>query len=297
MDLISPHIPLSIIASLTFYPLLFVTLRRKQWIRTILPPRADPQKHYHLCNKIVASAHSTIMALTGTYLLMSVDWTKNDITTYKSSLTPFLVGLELGYLTQDTAFEFYQRAVFGVGSNLILFHHVAVIMVSVYYLYALTLTNPGPYFIGMLSLMNLSTPILHLRWALQSRGRTFFNSRLKRVVDTALLVSYFWSRIIGNWWMSVAIGAKLGVAWYEVPFHIAMKFTITSTTIFIMNLIWWLVLIKQWIGSAHAFHLGGPSKAPAALSSMPSSALRSSVRSPVKRTRHLRDANSNKPKE
>ncbi|KAI8361609.1 TLC domain-containing protein [Mortierella sp. GBAus27b] len=259
MNLNSPHVPLSLIASLTLYPVLFAALRRQPWIREILPRRADTQKHYHLCNKMVASTHSTIMTLAGAYLLMSVDWSQNDISTYKSSLTPFLVGLELGYLTQDTFFEFYQRAVFGVGSNLILFHHVAVILGSVYYLHALILTSPGPYFIGMLSLMNLSTPILHLRWALQSRGRTFFNSRLKRVVDTSLLLSYFWSRIVGNWWMSVAIGTKLGVVWYQAPLYIGKKFTITSTTMFVMNLIWWLVLMRQWFGSAQAFYLGGSS--------------------------------------
>lgn len=256
MNLFSTQVPLSLIASLTLYPLLFAGLRRQQWVRRILPPKADSEKHYHLCNKMVASTHSTIMTLTGTYLLMSVDWTKNDISTYKSSLTPFLVGLELGYLTQDTGFEFYQRAVFGVGSNLILFHHVVVILGAVYYLYALTLTSPGPYFIGMLSIMNLSTPILHLRWALQSRGRTFFNSSLKRVVDTALLASYFWCRIVGNWWMCVVIGTKWGFAWYEAPWHIGKRFTITFTTMFIVNFIWWLILTKQWIGSAKALHLG-----------------------------------------
>ncbi|KAF8954782.1 hypothetical protein BGZ46_002827, partial [Entomortierella lignicola] len=49
------------------------------------------------------------MTFVGAYLLISVDWSKNDISTFKSPLTPFLVGLELGYLTQDTVFELYQR--------------------------------------------------------------------------------------------------------------------------------------------------------------------------------------------
>ncbi|KAG0373611.1 hypothetical protein BGX24_011474 [Mortierella sp. AD032] len=254
MDIISPHIPLSLIAGLTLYPLLFGTLRRQRRVRDFLPPKADQQKYYHLCNKMVASTHSTIMTITGIYLLSTVDWTQNDISTYKTQITPFLVGLELGYLTQDTAFEFYQRAVFGVGSNLILFHHVAVILGSAYYLYALTLTNPGPYFIGMLSLMNMSTPILHFRWALQSKGRTFFTSRLKRFVDTALMVTYFWCRIFGNWWMGYAIGAKLGVAWYEAPWLIGKKFTITTTTMFFMNVVWWAILAKQWVKSVRVFY-------------------------------------------
>ncbi|KAG0215815.1 hypothetical protein BGX28_008126 [Mortierella sp. GBA30] len=252
MDILnSPHIPPSLIGALTVYPLLFGTLGKLRWVKNILPPKADTQKHYHLYNKIVASVHSTIMTTTGLYLLLSVDWFKNDISTYKTALTPFLVGLELGYLTQDTAFEFYQRARFGVGSNLILFHHVSVILGSVYYLYALTLTNPGPYFIGMLSLMNMSTPILHFRWVLQSRGRTFVNSKLKRFIDTALMVTYFWCRIFGNWWMSVAIGAKLGVSWYQAPLYIGKKFTITTTTMFFMNVVWWLILAKQWIRSVN----------------------------------------------
>ncbi|KAF9125989.1 hypothetical protein BGW39_007011 [Mortierella sp. 14UC] len=259
MDIISPHIPLSLIAGLTLYPLLFGTLRRQRWVRDFLPPKADQQKYYHLCNKMVASTHSTIMTITGIYLLSTVDWTKNDISTYKTQITPFLVGLELGYLTQDTAFEFYQRAAFGVGSNLILFHHVAVILGSAYYLYALTLTNPGPYFIGMLSLMNMSTPILHFRWALQSKGWTFFNSRLKRFVDTALMVTYFWCRIFGNWWMGYAIGAKLGVAWYEAPWLIGKKFTITTTTMFFMNVVWWAILAKQWVKSVGAFYFSNTS--------------------------------------
>ena len=254
MDLISPHIPLSLFAGLTLYPLLFQVLQRQQWVKEILPPKAGTQKFYHLCNKMVASTHSTTMTLTGTYLLLTVDWSKNDISTYKTALTPFLVGLELGYLTQDTAFEFYQRAKFGVGSNLILFHHVAVILGSAYYLYALTLTNPGPFFIGMLSLMNMSTPILHFRWVLQSRGLTFANSRLKRFIDTALLVTYFWCRIFGNWWMGVAIGAKLGVSWYQAPLYIGKKYTITTTTMFFMNVAWWLILAKQWAKSVNGFY-------------------------------------------
>ncbi|KAF9998634.1 hypothetical protein BGZ79_007699 [Entomortierella chlamydospora] len=254
MDIISPHIPLSLIAGLTLYPLLFVVLQGQQWVRDILPPKADSQKNYHLCNKIVASTHSTIMTIVGTYLLITVDWSKNDISTFKSPITPFLVGLELGYLTQDTAFEFYQRIMYGIGSNLILFHHVAVVMGSVYYLHSLTLTNPGPYFIGMLSLMNLSTPLLHLRWVLQSRGQTFFNSRFKRTIDTSLLISYFWCRVFGNWWMGVAIGTKLGVAWYQVPWHIGRIFTVTTTVMFLMNLVWWLILAKQWLKSVQRFY-------------------------------------------
>ncbi|KAF9376527.1 hypothetical protein BGX21_003472 [Mortierella sp. AD011] len=194
------------------------------------------------------------MTIVGSYLLITVDWSKNDISTFKSPITPFLVGLELGYLTQDTAFEFYQRVMYGIGSNLILFHHVAVVMGSAYYLHSLTLTNPGPYFIGMLSLMNLSTPLLHLRWVLQSRGQTFFNSRLKRAIDTSLLISYFWCRVFGNWWMGVAIGAKLGVAWYQVPWHIGKIFTVTTTIMFLMNLVWWLVLAKQWSKSVQRFY-------------------------------------------
>ncbi|KAG0324555.1 hypothetical protein BGZ99_001690 [Dissophora globulifera] len=255
MDLLSsPHIPPSLIGAITIYPLLFATLGKLQWVKNILPPKADTQKHYHLSNKIVASLHSTIMTVTGTYLLVSVDWSANDIATYKTALTPFLVGLELGYLTQDTAFEFYQRVRFGVGSNLILFHHVAVILGSVYYLVALTINYPGPYFIGMLSLMNMSTPILHYRWALQSRGRTFMSSKLKRFIDTALLVTYFWCRIFGNWWMGVAVGAKLGVSWYQAPFHISKKFTILTTTMFLMNVVWWLILAKQWLKSVNTFY-------------------------------------------
>ncbi|KAF9955208.1 hypothetical protein BGZ72_003935 [Mortierella alpina] len=255
MNVISPHVPLSLIAGLTLYPLLFLSLQRQQWVKNILPPKADTQKHYHLSNKMVASTHSTVMTMTGIYLLSTVDWSKNDISTYKTSITPFLVGLELGYLTQDTVFEFYQRARFGVGSNLI------VILGSAYYLHSLTLTNPGPFFIGMLSLMNMSTPILHFRWALQSRGQTFFNSRLKRVVDTALLVTYFWCRIFGNWWMGVSIGRKLGVAWYEAPAYIGKKFTITTTTMFFMNVVWWLILAKQWVKSVRTFYLTPPSRA------------------------------------
>jgi len=255
MDLLnSPHIPPSLIGALTVYPLLFGTLGRMPAVRAILPLKADTQKQYHLCNKIVASVHSTVMTISGLYLLLSVDWTKNDISTYSTALTPFLVGLELGYLTQDTAFEFYQRAQFGVGSNLILFHHVAVILGSVYYLYALTITNPGPYFIGMLSLMNMSTPILHFRWVLQSRGRTFVNSKLKRFIDTALMVTYFWCRIFGNWWMGVAAGAKLGMSWYEAPMHIGKKYTITTTIMFFMNVVWWLILAKQWVKSVKGFY-------------------------------------------
>jgi hypothetical protein len=250
----SPHIPPSLIAALTVYPLLFSFLSNSQWVKSILPPKTDTQKYYHLCNKVVASVHSTIMTITGSYLLLTVDWSKNDISTYKTALTPFLVGLELGYLTQDTAFEFYQRARFGTGSNLILFHHVSVILGSVYYLYALTIRNPGPYFIGMLSLMNMSTPILHIRWVLQNRGLTFTNSALKRFIDTALLVTYFWCRIFGNWWMGVAIGAKLGVSWYQAPFLIGKKFTITTTTMFLMNLVWWLVLAKQWLKNFNGFY-------------------------------------------
>ncbi|KAF8940042.1 TLC domain-containing protein [Dissophora ornata] len=255
MDILSsPHIPSSLIGALTVYPLLFGTLGKLQWVRNILPLKADTQKRYHLCNKIVASVHSTIMTITGSYLLVTVDWSKNDISTYQTALTPFLVGLELGYLTQDTAFEFYQRVKFGVGSNLILFHHVSVILGSAYYLYALTLTNPGPFFIGMLSLMNMSTPILHFRWALQSRGLTFANSRLKRFIDTALLVTYFWCRVFGNWWMGVAISAKLGVSWYQAPLYIGKKYTITTTTMFFMNVAWWLILAKQWVKSVNRFY-------------------------------------------
>ncbi|KAF9585654.1 hypothetical protein BGW38_001372 [Lunasporangiospora selenospora] len=254
MDIISPHIPPSLIVGLTVYPLLFGILRRQQWTRDILPPKSVLQKHYHLCNKMVASVHSTIMTSVGTFLLLSVDWSKCDISTNKTPLTPFLVGLELGYLTQDTVFEFYQRVRFGTGSNLILFHHIAVILGAVYYLHSLTLDNPGPYFIGMLSLMNLSTPILHFRWMLQSCGRTFDSSRLKRLIDTALVVSYFWCRIFGNWWMSVAIGAKLGVAWYQTPWHIGRVFTVTTTTMFLMNLVWWLSLAKQYTQSVWRFY-------------------------------------------
>ncbi|KAF9964189.1 hypothetical protein BGZ70_006815 [Mortierella alpina] len=265
MDVISPHVPLSLIAGLTLYPVLFLSLQQQQWVRNILPPKADTQKHYHLSNKMVASTHSTVMTITGIYLLSTVDWSKNDISTYQTSITRFLVGLELGYLTQDTVFEFYQRARFGVGSNLILFHHVAVILGSAYYLHSLTLTNPGPFFIGMLSLMNMSTPILHFRWVLQSRGQTFLNSRLKRAVDTALLVTYFWCRIFGNWWMGVSIGRKLGVAWYEAPAYIGKKYTITTTTMFFMNVVWWLILAKQWVKSVRTFYL--PRPAPASQSS------------------------------
>ncbi|KAG0245527.1 TLC domain-containing protein [Mortierella sp. GBAus27b] len=255
MDILdSPHVPRSLIGAVTLYPLLFFVLGRLQVVKDILPPKADKQKHYHLRNKIVASVHSTIMTITGSYLLLTVDWSKNDISTYKTALTPFLVGLELGYLTQDTAFEFYQRLCFGVGSNLILFHHISVILGSVYYLYALTINNPGPYFIGMLSLMNMSTPILHFRWALQSRGLSFTNSSLKRFIDTALLVTYFWCRIFGNWWMGVAIGAKLGVSWYQAPFLIGKKYTITTTTMFTMNVVWWLVLARQWMRSVNGFY-------------------------------------------
>src|SRR5690349_775957 len=122
MDIISSHIPLSLIGALVVYPLMFKTLQHQKWVQSILPSKSGSQKIYHFCNKIVASTHSTIMTITGTYLLLSVDWTKNDISTFKSPITFFLVGLELGYLTQDTAFEFYQRVMFGVGSNLILFH-------------------------------------------------------------------------------------------------------------------------------------------------------------------------------
>ncbi|KAF9426017.1 hypothetical protein BGZ94_007019 [Podila epigama] len=254
VEIISPHIPLSLIGALTLYPLLFAFLGQQQWVKKMLPPKADSQKLYHLSNRIVASVHSTIMTFTGLYLLITVDWSKNDISTYKTALTPFLVGLELGYLTQDTAFEFYERAVYGIGGNLILFHHISVILGSTYYLYALTLHNPGPYFIGMLSLMNMSTPILHYRWLLQNNGQTFFSSGLKRAVDTALVVTYFWCRIFGNWWMGVAIGAKLGVPWYEAPMHIGKKFTITTTTMFFMNLVWWLVLAKQWVKSFRSFY-------------------------------------------
>ncbi|KAF9086791.1 hypothetical protein BGX23_008563 [Mortierella sp. AD031] len=268
MDIISPHVPLSLIAGLTLYPLLFGILRRQQRVKEFLPPKADQQKYYHLCNKIVASTHSTVMTTTGIYLLSTVDWIKNDISTYKTQITPFLVGLELGYLTQDTVFEFYQRAVFGVGSNLILFHHVAVILGSAYYLYALKLTNPGPFFIGMLSLMNFSTPILHFRWALQSKGRTFFNSRLKRFIDTALVVTYFWCRIFGNWWMGVAIGAKLGVSWYEAPMLIGKKFTITTTTMFFMNVVWWAILAKQWAKSVRVFYFSNNIKTPSSSSTI-----------------------------
>jgi len=256
MDIISPHFPLSLVAGLALYPLLFGILRQQAWVKEILPLKADIQKHYHLANKMVASTHSTIMTLVGSYLLLSVDWTQNDISTYQSLITRFLVGLELGYLTQDTVFEFYQRMMFGVGSNLILFHHVAVILGSAYYLNALTLTNPGPYFIGMLSLMNLSTPILHFRWALQSRGQTFMNSGLKRAVDTSLLVTYFWCRVFGNWWMGYSIGASLGVSWYEAPLYIGKKYTITTTTMFFMNVAWWLILAKQWIKSVQVFYFG-----------------------------------------
>ncbi|KAF9177924.1 hypothetical protein BGZ51_008277 [Haplosporangium sp. Z 767] len=255
MDILnSPHVPPSLIAALTVYPLLFGTLGKLRWVKNLLPPKADTQKQYHLCNKIVASVHSTIMTTTGLYLLLSVDWSKNDISTYKTALTPFLVGLELGYLTQDTAFEFYQRWRFGVGSNLILFHHVSVILGSAYYLYALTINNPGPYFIGMLSLMNMSTPILHYRWILQSSGRTFTNSKLKQFIDTALVFTYFWCRIFGNWWMSVAIGNKLGVSWYQAPMYIGKKFTITTSTMFFMNVAWWLILAKQWMRSINTVY-------------------------------------------
>ncbi|KAI9231617.1 MAG: hypothetical protein BYD32DRAFT_466980, partial [Podila humilis] len=149
MDIISPHIPLSLIGGLTLYPLLFAFLRCQQWVKDILPPQADKEKQYNLSNRIVASVHSTIMTTTGIYLLATVDWSSNDLSTYKTPLTPFLVGLELGYLTQDTVFEVYQRVAFGIGSNLIMFHHIAVILGSAYYLYALTLNNPGPFFIGM----------------------------------------------------------------------------------------------------------------------------------------------------
>ncbi|KAG0237812.1 hypothetical protein BGW42_008433 [Actinomortierella wolfii] len=262
--LFTPHIPGSLIAALTLYPALFFLLGASPQVRRILPPKADTQKQYHLCNKLVASVHSTIMTVVGWYVLLSVDWSKHDISTYTTPITPFLVGLELGYLTQDTIFEFYQRARFGVGSNLILFHHVAVIWGSVYYLYALTIVNPGPFFIGMLSLMNMSTPILHFRWILQSRGRTFMNSRLKRVVDTALLVTYFWCRIFGNWWMGVSIGRKLGVWWFEAPLYIGKKFTITTTTMFFMNVAWWLVLAKQWTRAVKAFYFSKPSSVAAA---------------------------------
>ncbi|KAG0001530.1 hypothetical protein BGZ80_006166 [Entomortierella chlamydospora] len=255
MDILSsPRVPSSFIIAITVYPLLFGILGKLQWVKDILPPKADTQKHYHLCNKIVASVHSTIMTIVGFYVLLTVDWSKNDITTYKTDITPFLVGLEFGYLLQDTAFEFYQRIRFGVGSNLILFHHVSVILGAMYYLYDLLLELPGPYFIGMLSLMNMSTPILHFRWVLQSRGRTFTNSKLKRFVDTALLVTYFWCRIFGNWWMSVAIGAKLGVAWYQVPMHVGKKYTITTSIMFFMNAVWWLILAKQWTKSVNGFY-------------------------------------------
>ncbi|KAG0336406.1 hypothetical protein BG004_008071 [Podila humilis] len=203
---------------------------------------------------MVASVHSTIMTITGIYLLVTVDWSQHDISTFKTPLTSFLVGLELGYLTQDTVFEVFQRLAFGLGSNLILFHHVAVIWGSVYYLIHLTLNNPGPYFIGMLSLMNMSTPILHYRWILQSNGKTFTNSLLKRVVDTALLVTYFWCRVFGNWWMGVAIGRKVGVAWYKVPFHIGKIFTVTTTIMFLMNVAWWLILAKQWLRNVGKFY-------------------------------------------
>ncbi|KAF9155585.1 hypothetical protein DFQ26_009701 [Actinomortierella ambigua] len=257
--LFTPHIPGSLIAALTLYPALFFLLGALPAVRHILPPKADTQKQYHLCNKLVASVHSTIMTTVGWYVLLTVDWTKHDLSTYTTPITPFLVGLELGYLTQDTAFEFYQRFRFGVGSNLILFHHVCVILGSIYYLYALTIVNPGPFFIGMLSLMNMSTPVLHLRWILQSRGRTFVNSRLKRVVDTALLVTYFWCRIFGNWWMGVSIARKMGVWWFEAPLYIGKKYTITTVTMFFMNVAWWLILAKQWTRSVRAFYFGKPS--------------------------------------
>ncbi|KAF9104869.1 hypothetical protein BGX27_009914 [Mortierella sp. AM989] len=255
MDFLSSFkIPTSFYVAITFYPLLFGILDKLQSVRNILPPKASVQKQYHLRNKIVASVHSTTMTIVGFYVLLTVDWSKNDISTYKTDITPFLVGLELGYLLQDTAFEFYQRACFGVGSNLILFHHVSVILGAAYYLYDLLLDLPGPYFIGMLSLMNMSTPILHFRWVLQTRGRTFTNSRLKRLVDTALLVTYFWCRIFGNWWMSVAIGAKLGLSWYQVPMSIEKKYTITTSIMFFMNAVWWLVLAKQWTKSVNGFY-------------------------------------------
>ncbi|KAF8978286.1 hypothetical protein BGZ46_006628 [Entomortierella lignicola] len=255
MDILrSITIPTSFYVAITVYPLLFGTLGKLPWVKDVLPPKAGTQRHYHLCNKVVASVHSTIMTVVGFYLLLTVDWSKNDISTYKTDITPFLVGLEFGYLLQDTAFEFYQRARFGVGSNLILFHHVAVILGSLYYLYDLLLELPGPYFIGMLSLMNMSTPVLHFRWVLQTRGRTFTNSKLKRFVDTALLVTYFWCRIFGNWWMSVAIGAKLGLSWYQVPMNVEKKYTITTTTMFLMNVVWWLILAKQWAKSVNGFY-------------------------------------------
>ncbi|KAF9437490.1 hypothetical protein BGZ76_000484 [Entomortierella beljakovae] len=255
MDFLSSEkIPTSFYVAIIFYPLLFSTLGKLSWVKSVLPPKADIQKHYHLCNKIVASVHSTIMTTVGFYVLLSVDWSKNDIRTFKTDITPFLVGLEFGYLLQDTAFEFYQRYRFGVGSNLILFHHVSVILGALYYLYDLLLELPGPYFIGMLSLMNMSTPVLHLRWILQTRGRTFTNSKLKRFVDTTLLVTYFWCRIVGNWWMSVAIGAKLGVSWYQVPFTVEKKYTITTSIMFFMNVVWWLILAKQWMKSVNGFY-------------------------------------------
>ncbi|GFZ44397.1 hypothetical protein JCM24511_02119 [Saitozyma sp. JCM 24511] len=125
-------------------------------------------------SKLIGGCHALIVGGFALNEVLRKRWTRSDLIRTQSQWADAVVALEAGYLIGDTVFLVLHRRTLRKPAFLrrVIAHHAIVFALLITYLRAAARGKAsGAFFVASFMIMNLSTPLQYLVWAVQRFGR------------------------------------------------------------------------------------------------------------------------------
>lgn len=185
----------------------------------------------------------------------NLDDSENPIIREQSNLANAITGWETGYLIYDTwALVWYgtrgqiwperlKSVIASVKRQPFEYtHHVGLITALLYLQYYIWKGNErGIWIIVALTLMNASTPLLHIRSLLAGNGKRY------KTLDVAFAIMFALSRMGTISWILQKYGAHHGLNGLTAYMKLRMPCQAGTGAIFGLNLTWWFLLVRNLV--------------------------------------------------
>ncbi|RZC41807.1 TRAM LAG1 CLN8 domain containing protein [Asbolus verrucosus] len=196
-----------------------------------------PMKSREYCCRVISFWHGVVSAFVGINQCFLIDTPFDHPEWRTTSSQKFLMVCSLGYFIHDLIWCFlYQRE-----SKLMIAHHVYSVFALQRMLYK---NNSGAQATCALGSMEITNPMLQIRWFLRSEG--YYPSTLFTSVELTFMLLFFLVRIVLGTYFLVVIAFQPKNDW---------DFRILSVTIYIMSWIFMLNISKYFVNKYGGFGL------------------------------------------
>jgi len=244
-------------AALTAYPVAYYFLyKTRSWYASALARDFDRKV---LAQNIVSSFHSLSVGAAALRIATSPNIGPGTVASGAGALSvpwrgenfgivDLVLGLESGYLLYDLVLEVI-LIIQGKGSPLILTHHTTIGGGLAAWFILMPERKAG-YWVMLFLVMNVSTPLLHIRWYLRKSNRG--GLAVRTAAEVALTGVFFMCRIAMVPYILTQWGHVVGMSWWRAFMTLPFRCQFPTLALSAANTLWWSKLatgtFKQVVG-------------------------------------------------